>query len=73
MSSQKTDRAASAEQADAAGKPPLGQRLIGFANRHTLLAVMGVAVGVGALLTLTLWFTVFSGLSSSADLIYSQF
>ena len=40
---------------------------------HSVPAGIGAAVLVCGVLAVTFWFTIFSGLSSSADFIYSQF
>ena len=54
-------------------KVPLPKRLKSFVAAHN--AVFGVltAVLVFACLALLFWFTIFSGLSGSADFIYAQF
>lgn len=59
--------------ADNAAKKNLRERAGDWASRHGFLTGVGVAVLVAAALGLTLWFVVFSGLSSSADFVYSQF
>lgn len=45
----------------------------GLCTDHPWVARIGVAVITCALLWLLLWFVLFSGLSGSADLIYSKF
>ena len=62
-----------ATQQNSAKKPPLRQRISAWMARHGLATGIGIAVIVAAALALTLWFVVFSGLSSSADFVYSQF
>lgn len=53
--------------------PSLRERLSAWSAEHGFLTGVGVAIVVAAALGLTLWFTVFSGLSGSADFVYSQF
>lgn len=59
--------------ADDAQKKSLRERMGEWTSRHGILTGIGIAVIVAAALSLTLWFVVFSGLSSSADFVYSQF
>lgn len=54
-------------------KPGLRERASAWTRRHGFATGVGVAVIVAAALSLTLWFVVFSGLSGSADFVYSQF
>jgi hypothetical protein len=44
-----------------------------FVEQHPVCATLCVAIIVFALLSVTFWFVVFSGISSSADFIYSHF
>ena len=60
-------------QQNSAKKLPLRQRIGAWTARHSFATGIGIAVIVAAALALTLWFVVFSGLSSSADFVYSQF
>ena len=53
--------------------PSLRTRLSAWSAEHGFLTGVGVAIAVAAALGFTLWFTVFSGLSGSADFVYSQF
>ena len=54
-------------------KAALPERAGAFFRKHGVLSAVCIAVAVACALGLTLWFEVFSGLSSSADFIYSQF
>lgn len=60
-------------RADKATKTDIRKRIGEWTSRHGLVTGIGIAALVAAALGLTLWFVVFSGLSSSADFVYSQF
>jgi general stress protein CsbA len=49
------------------------ESLVAFFEAHSTLRVVLIAAAVCAGLLLTFWFIAFSGISSSADFIYSQF
>ncbi len=65
--------AASSKRGSKGKAPSLRERLSAWSAEHGFLTGAGVAIVVAAALGLTLWFTVFSGLSGSADFVYSQF
>ena len=54
-------------------KPSLADKIESFGQAHG--AVSGIIVGLlmFCVLALVFWFTLFSGISSSADFIYAQF
>lgn len=54
-------------------KKPLLDRASAWLWQHEALAFVVIALAVVACFALTIWFVVFSGLASSAELIYSQF
>lgn len=66
-------RAKRGEQKPPAERAPLKECIPDFIERHQLLGGAVVALLVAGVFGATFWFTVFSGLSSSADFIYSQF
>lgn len=55
------------------GKPSLKDRWAAYRTQSPAAAAAIIAVAVLLALGLTFWFGVFSGISSSADFIYSQF
>lgn len=54
-------------------KPTVTERLAGFVMRHSALATVGTALLVCGILVAVFWFTIFSGLSTSADFVYAKF
>lgn len=55
------------------GKPTLKERWTAYRTQSPAAATAVIAVVVLLALGLTFWFSVFSGIASSADFIYSQF
>lgn len=54
-------------------KEPMKARATAFLVAHPILTTIGLTVFVFLALVALLWYTVFSGLASSADFIYSNF
>lgn len=54
-------------------KEPIKARATAFLVAHPILTTVGLTVFVFVALVALLWYTVFSGLASSADFIYSNF
>lgn len=54
-------------------KGPIKARATAFLVAHPVLTTIGLSVFVFLALSALLWYTVFSGLASSADFIYSNF
>ncbi len=59
--------------ANSKDKPGIASRVRAWTARHGVATGALIAVVVAVALSLTLWFVVFSGLSGSADFVYSQF
>lgn len=53
--------------------PSLRQRLVDLLAAHPILATVVVGLFFAACFALLFWYVVFSGLSSSAEFIYSTF
>ena len=51
----------------------LADRIEAFGQAHGMVAGIVVGTLVFCVLALVFWFTLFSGISSSADFIYAQF
>ena len=51
----------------------LADRIESFARAHGVLSGIVIGALVFGVLALVFWFTLFSGISSSADFIYAQF
>lgn len=56
-----------------AKKPALMERCAGWVYAHKVVSGIGIGVIALAVFCLIFWFSIFSGLSSSADFIYSKF
>lgn len=54
-------------------KPTLMQRCANWVYDHKIVGGVGIGVIALAIFCLIFWFSIFSGLSSSADFIYSKF
>lgn len=54
-------------------KTTLMQKCANWVYAHKVLSAIGVGIIALAIFCLIFWFSIFSGLSSSADFIYSKF